>query len=748
MVDIPELENDDLLEENSLSVIVRCLNPSAHKVGGLVKALPPIWGLEDRVHGRGVGPDRVQFIFQSDRDLHHVLTRGPWIRGLPIHLLKEKAVDSLVGPLGEVEKVELHAKNSSSVDYVRAQVWIKADVPLQFRRIARFKTGEVIPTELEYERLIKVCFICKRLTHDQTRCPTQMNLLGREPPDRDEHGPERRTQRGLQGGSSSHKEVAAPTQARKTTTRRISKTLSQRKTVDLKGKGVAGGSTRVWKQKELTKHPREEGAISKSSGESSAPYSRKSSSGKKKNPQSRITPPKETNRELISVFERLSNAEDNQLDNTILLEQSDPNTSSSKALSTPKDSHEGRSSKGRRSPPSVFERLGSGSKNSSERKHNVIEVTSSKRRRLSHSGERESKKPRIEEQETSVFKRLGHKNGDSGEKNSESHFHSAQVAASHPPHSVRRIVLGSVRQLKEMLGQHSPEILFLSETKNKRRYLESLVESLGFTNLKTVEPIGRGGGLAVFWKEACRVEVLQAHRRVIDMKIHWQDKIFFLSCIYGEPVKGKRNEVWERLTRIGTKRKGPWIMTGDFNEMIDPSEKLGGAARDIDEGKEFRQMLHANGLWNIKHFGYQFSWAGTRNNENVQCRLDRTVANKEWLDMFPQASATYLQKVCSDHSPILTTLVDQIRNRRACFKYDHRWIHREGFSSTFETDSLVLAKMINGKEETWPKLKPIIQEITHSLSTNRSYRVEYFAHEEADMPSLGSNYDVGPNNVG
>ncbi|XP_013720024.1 uncharacterized protein LOC106423811 [Brassica napus] len=100
----------------------------------------------------------------------------------------------------------------------------------------------------------------------------------------------------------------------------------------------------------------------------------------------------------------------------------------------------------------------------------------------------------------------------------------------------------------------------------------------------------------------------------------------------------------------------------------------------------------------------------------------------------------------------------------------------------FETDSLVLAKMINGKEETWPKLKPIIQEITHSLSTNRSYRVEYFSRDgnktadriakeafsfmnhvpklysvmpswlihviEADMPSLGSNYDVGPNNVG
>ena len=63
MVDIPELENDDLIEENLMSVVVRCLNPAAHKVDGLVKALPPIWGLEDRVHGRGVREDKVQFIF-------------------------------------------------------------------------------------------------------------------------------------------------------------------------------------------------------------------------------------------------------------------------------------------------------------------------------------------------------------------------------------------------------------------------------------------------------------------------------------------------------------------------------------------------------------------------------------------------------------------------------------------------------------------------------------------------------------
>lgn len=82
-------------------------------------------------------------------------------------------------------------------------------------------------------------------------------------------------------------------------------------------------------------------------------------------------------------------------------------------------------------------------------------------------------------------------------------------------------------------------------------YLESLVDSLGFSNLKTVEPLGRGGGLAVMWKQDSKVEVLQANRRALDMKIIWQDKTFFLTCVYFESMKRKRNDVLKRLTRIG-----------------------------------------------------------------------------------------------------------------------------------------------------------------------------------------------------
>ncbi|KAL0715891.1 hypothetical protein Bca4012_065213 [Brassica carinata] len=205
-VDIPELENEDLIEENSMSIVVRCPNLTFHKVGGLVKALPPIWGMEESVKGRGVSENMVQFFFQNERDIQHVLTKGPWfvngwivsldkwspnpgpeflcripfwirIRGIPVHLLKKQAIEGLLGPLGHVEKVDLYAKNSSSVEYVRALVWIHTEEPLQFKRVARFKSGEIVPTEMEYEKLIKVCFSCKRLTHDQLSCPLQAEAI-------------------------------------------------------------------------------------------------------------------------------------------------------------------------------------------------------------------------------------------------------------------------------------------------------------------------------------------------------------------------------------------------------------------------------------------------------------------------------------------------------------------------------------------------------------------------------------------
>jgi len=90
-----------------------------------------------------------------------------------------------------------------------------------------------------------------------------------------------------------------------------------------------------------------------------------------------------------------------------------------------------------------------------------------------------------------------------------------------------------------------------------------------------------------------------------------------LTCVYGEPVQSERGELSEKLSRMGLNRNQPWMMSREFNELIDPTEKIGGARKKYSTCMKFRQLLHACGLWEVKHLGYQFSWFGNRNDELV-----------------------------------------------------------------------------------------------------------------------------------
>lgn len=53
------------------------------------------------------------------------------------------------------------------------------------------------------------------------------------------------------------------------------------------------------------------------------------------------------------------------------------------------------------------------------------------------------------------------------------------------------------------------------------------------------------------WKEEVEVKISKSDERLIDAKVRWQGKEFFLTCVNGDPVRSERSKVWERLSRIG-----------------------------------------------------------------------------------------------------------------------------------------------------------------------------------------------------
>ena len=145
----------------------------------------------------------------------------------------------------------------------------------------------------------------------------------------------------------------------------------------------------------------------------------------------------------------------------------------------------------------------------------------------------------------------------------------------------------------------------------------------------TVEPEGLSGGLALLWKDSYQVEVLSSDKRIIDLKVSIGSTSFFLSCVYVDPVRARRREVWDRLTQIGLLRDEAWLLAGDFNELLSNDEKSGGAVREESTLWDFRDMVQNCKLKEVKHTGISLSWGGWREKVWVQCRLDRSFGNSE-----------------------------------------------------------------------------------------------------------------------
>ncbi|KAL1195595.1 hypothetical protein V5N11_035079 [Cardamine amara subsp. amara] len=186
-----------------------------------------------------------------------------------------------------------------------------------------------------------------------------------------------------------------------------------------------------------------------------------------------------------------------------------------------------------------------------------------------------------------------------------------------------------IQNLREMRREHFSDFMFLLETKNSSHYVLNMLRSLGYDKCQLVDPEGLSGGLTLFWKSSYEVEVLQADKRIIDVKVKLGSIGFFISFVYGEPVIHLRQEVWDRLTNIGSTRKYAWLVIGDLNERIDNSEKLGGPPRDEADFYPFRNMIRDCGLLEVPSSGNRFSWAGTRNKVYTQCCLDRALGNSD-----------------------------------------------------------------------------------------------------------------------
>lgn len=133
---------------------------------------------------------------------------------------------------------------------------------------------------------------------------------------------------------------------------------------------------------------------------------------------------------------------------------------------------------------------------------------------------------------------------------------------------------------------------------------------------------------------------------------------------------------WNYMRNLHNNANAPWLILGDFNEIVVGSEKKGGIARPSNMMESFRNCIEDCGLQEVYMLGDPFTWS----HGLIRERLDRALCNAAWAAKFPAAGFIHENHVHSDHRPILLdtehfkpTSSKQCRKKR----FEVRWLKED-----------------------------------------------------------------------
>lgn len=101
-----------------------------------------------------------------------------------------------------------------------------------------------------------------------------------------------------------------------------------------------------------------------------------------------------------------------------------------------------------------------------------------------------------------------------------------------------------------------------------------------------------------------RVEVQLIHLAV---KHRASGKVFLVTMVYGLNEQKDRVELWNQIFNIATISSIPWIIGGDFNNILNLEDRIGSPCT-LNEVENFRECLRNNDLTDFKVGGMFYTW--------------------------------------------------------------------------------------------------------------------------------------------
>ncbi|PHU02638.1 hypothetical protein BC332_27889 [Capsicum chinense] len=86
-------------------------------------------------------------------------------------------------------------------------------------------------------------------------------------------------------------------------------------------------------------------------------------------------------------------------------------------------------------------------------------------------------------------------------------------------------------------------------------------------------------------------------------------------------------QLWEDLRLVVENAQMPTLCMGDFNAMLNETDRLNGSPVQEGEIKDFVDFLPDTHMTDLKKNGSDYTWT----NGHTCCRIDRAIVNAEWM---------------------------------------------------------------------------------------------------------------------
>ncbi|KAJ9548141.1 hypothetical protein OSB04_020684 [Centaurea solstitialis] len=149
---------------------------------------------------------------------------------------------------------------------------------------------------------------------------------------------------------------------------------------------------------------------------------------------------------------------------------------------------------------------------------------------------------------------------------------------------------------------------------------------------------------------------------------------------YGFPERTRRRVSWNLLRSLAEQSNLPWVVMGDFNDLLSQEEKQGLHEHPDWCIQGFRETLSDCRLMDLSMHGFPFTWSRHKGKPNeVLERLDRAVASQSWINLFPNHWVENLT------IPLLlyTHQVRQPYPHIKIFRFENKWLQEPSFDKLF-----------------------------------------------------------------